>query len=221
MTINSRDGLWPNGQKKERTKRLDSDKHYGGRKICSSPRRQRCRSRATSLYIRRLFSSSCLLDPFLFIRSRWGMLPTGGWAPGHMETREEKKRRQERNTEEPWSGPTYCIFSSKTSALRWYLCSFWGYRSTKTHTVCPASSLHTHATIEWAWSKMICAYIFCINNSYVENSPEFRKGPSCVREVWTSSRIWEQCSQFFCLWIVFFIEVYSCIHRPFTMDTFI
>lgn len=96
-------------------KQLDSGKHYGGVSFCSLPLQQGRQSCITSLYIRRrtgavsLFSPTpdffqfsplhVFSDPSLFIRSRWGMLPTGGWASGHMETREEEKRRQERNTQ--------------------------------------------------------------------------------------------------------------------------
>lgn len=162
-------------------KRLDSDKHYGGKEICSSPRQQGRRSRITSLYIRRraaavfLFSSLPISSTFLLFMSSWSLSfhsltlrnATHWWlgAGPRGDQRGEEEEAGEKHREEPWSGLTYCIFSSQT-CLCWYLWCFWGYPSTKTHTICPVSSLH-RSTIEYARSKNIWANIFSINNLYV------------------------------------------------------
>lgn len=114
-------------------KRLDSDKHYGGKEICSSPRQQGRQSRITSLYIRRraaavfLFSSLPISSTFLLFMSSWSLSfhsltlrnATHWWlgAGPHGDQRGEKEEAGEKHREEPWSGLTYCIFSSQTCLL--------------------------------------------------------------------------------------------------------
>lgn len=103
-TINRRAGLWQNGQK------------AGGRQTiwrrnCTSPP-QRGHRYITSLYIRSatvvlflipsIYPFPLLLpssNPSLLACSSWGMLPTGGWASGHRETRSKKKRKDAKSRE--------------------------------------------------------------------------------------------------------------------------
>lgn len=113
-------------------KRLDSDKHYGGKKICSSPRQQGRRSRITSLYIRRraaavfLFSSLPISSTFLLFMSSLSLSfhsltlrnATHWWlgAGPHGDQRGEKEEAGEKHREEPWSGLTVYFLLKPVSA---------------------------------------------------------------------------------------------------------